>query len=49
MFRVIGLLVVGVVYGSWKLFAAQTNARNSWGDFLFKGKKPWPYKDGEKW
>ena len=45
MFRVIGFAVVAVVYGAWKLFEAQTNARNAWGDWLFKGKKPWPYTE----
>lgn len=49
MIRLIGLLAVGVIYGAWKLFEAQTNARNAFGDFLFKGKKPHPYKDGENW
>jgi hypothetical protein len=48
MGTIVKILVVGV-FAVWKLFEAQTNARNSWGNFLFKGKKPWPYKDGEKW
>lgn len=41
---VLKIAVVGV-FVVWKLFEAQTHARNAWGDFLFKGKKPWPYTD----
>lgn len=45
MLRIAGLIVIGVVYGAWKLFEANTYARNAWGDWLFKGKKPWPYTE----
>lgn len=48
MFRIILVVAAGVIFGAWKGFETMTNARNAWGDWLFKGKKPSDKDEGWK-